>query len=117
MLRTGAIGAGVAAICCFTSFLVVLLGFAGLSSLVGGIDYILFPIMFASMGLTAYALYLRSGSPGSSPRTVIIVLVVALSTLLFWLEFKYALRISIAAAVMVAAYALYLRATTKPEAV
>ncbi len=109
LLRTGYTGTVFAAICCFTPALVVLVGFAGLSAIVGWLDYGLFPMLFASMGLIAYALYVRSGKKGASPNAVIIIAVAALSALLFWLEFRYALRISIAAAVAVAGYAYYLR--------
>ncbi len=115
MLRTGSIGVAIAAICCFTPALVVLVGFAGLSAIVGWLDYGLFPILFASMGLVAYALYLRSERKGPSPTAVIVALVVAVSALLFWLEFRFALRISIAAAVAVAAYAYYLRACVQRD--
>ena len=115
MLRTGSIGVAIAAICCFTPALVVLVGFAGLSAIVGWLDYGLFPILFASMGLVAHALYLRSDRKGPSPTAAIVVVAVALSALLFWLEFRYALRISIAAAVAVAAYAYYLRARVLRE--
>ncbi len=115
MLRTGSIGVAIAAICCFTPALVVLVGFVGLSAIVGWLDYGLFPILFASMGLVAYALYLRSGRKGPSPTAVIVVVVVGLSALLFWLDFNYALRISIAAAVAVAAYAYYLRACVQRD--
>ena len=115
LLRVGSTGAAIAAICCFTPALVVLVGFAGLSAIVGWLDYGLFPILFASMGLVAYALHLRSGRKGRSPNVVIVAAVVALSALLFWLEFRYALRISIAAAVTVAAYAYYLRACVRRE--
>ena len=110
LLRTGSIGAALAAICCFTPALVVLLGFAGLSAIVGWLDYGLFPILFASMGLVAYALYLRSGRKGPPPTVPIVAAVVVLSALLFWLEFRYALRVSVAAAFAVAVYAYYLRA-------
>ncbi len=113
LLRVGSSGATIAAICCFTPALVVLVGFAGLSAIVGWLDYGLFPILFASMGLVVYALYLRSDRKGPSPTVVIVAAVVALSALLFWLEFSYALRISIAAAVAVAAYAYYLRACVR----
>ncbi len=110
LLRTGYTGTVIAAICCFTPALVVLVGFAGLSAIVGWLDYGLFPILFASMGLIAFALYQRSGKKGASPNAIIIIAVAALSALLFWLEFRYALRISFAAAIAVAAYAYYLRA-------
>ena len=114
LLGTGSLGAAIAAICCFTPALVVLVGFAGLSAIVGWLDYGLFPMLFASMGLVAYALYLRSGNKGPSPTAAIVIAVAALSALLFWLEFRFALRISIAAAVAVAAYAFYLRAGRRP---
>jgi len=115
LLRVGSIGTVIAAICCFTPALVVLVGFAGLSAIVGWLDYGLFPILFASMGLVAYALYLRSGRKGPSPTAAIVVVVAAFSALLFWLEFRYALRISIAAAIAVAAYAYYLRACVRRQ--
>ncbi len=115
LLGTGSVGAAIAAICCFTPALGVLAGFAGLSAFVGWLDYGLFPMLFASMGLVAYALYLRSGRKGSSPTVAIVAAAVALSALLFWLEFRYALRIAIAAALAVAAYAYYLRACVRRQ--
>ena len=115
ILRTGIVGSVIAAICCFTPALVVFVGFVGLSAIAGWLDYGLFPILFASMGVVAYALYLRSGRKGRSPNVAIVALVVALSALLFWLEFEYALRISIAATLAVAAYAYYLRACVRRQ--
>ena len=113
LLRTGSCGTVVAAICCFTPALVVLFGFAGLSAFVGWLDYGLFPMLFASLGVVAYALYLRFDRKGPSPMVAIIAVVIALSAVLIWLEFRYALRISIAATVVVAAYAYYLRACAR----
>ncbi len=109
MLRTGAIGSAIAAICCFTPALVFLVGAVGLSAIVGWLDYGLFPILFASLGLIAFALHRRSGRQGASPKAIVIAIVVVLSALIIWLDFKYALRISIAAALAVAAYGYYLR--------
>ncbi len=109
LLRRGVAGTVIAMLCCFTPVLVILLGFVGLSAIIGSLDYGLFPILFASLGLIAYALYLRSGNRGPSPKIIIIMLVITLSALLFWLEFRYALRISIAATALVAVYGLYLR--------
>jgi len=108
-MKTGIIGTVVAALCCFTPVLVVLFGAIGLSAWLGGIDYVLFPALYASMGLVAHALYSRAGRVGARPTGYILAAVVALSALLFWLEFRFALRISIAAATAVAAYAYYLR--------
>lgn len=110
LVRLGLLGAIVAAFCCFTPVLVLILGAAGLSAIVGGLDYLLFPALFASLGVISQALYLRSGRKGPSPRSAIFVVVISLSILLFYLEFKFAPAVSVAAAVMVAAYATYLRA-------
>ncbi len=109
LLRTGLTGSVIAAICCFTPLLVVLVAGVGLSAIVGYLDYALFPILFAFLGVTAYALYLNAGNAGPQPRTFIVAAVIALSALIIWLEFRYALRISIAVAAAVAAYAYYLR--------
>ena len=108
-MKTGIIGAVVAALCCFTPVLVVLFGAIGLTAWLGWIDYVLFPALFASMGLVAHAFYLRAGKAGTRPTGYILAAVAALTALLFWLEFKFALRISVAAAAAVAAYAFYLR--------
>jgi len=115
LLRNGYIGSAIAAVCCFTPALIVLFGFAGLSAFVGWLDYGLFPMLFASMGVVAYALYLRFDRKGPSPTVAIVVAVAAISAVLFWLEFRYALRISIAAAIVVAVYAYYLRACVRRE--
>ena len=114
-LKTGVIGTIVAAICCFTPFLVVVLGAVGLSAWLGWLDYVLFPLLFASMGLLAYALHLRYGGPGPSPTPAIAIAVIALSALIMWLEFRFALRISIAAAAAVAIYAYYVWRQRKPQ--
>lgn len=109
LLITGIISSLIAAICCFTPLLVLAFAGAGLSGLVGGLDYFLFPLLFASLGLMTQALYLLSGKMGPSPKSIIIVLVAILSIFLFWLEFKYALRVSLLAVALVAIYALWLR--------
>jgi len=113
-LRRGLIGSVIAAICCFTPLLVVVVAGVGLSAIVGWLDYALFPLLFASMGVVAHALWLRAGKPGRCPKNVIIALVVALSVGLIWLEFRFALRISVAAALAVAAYAIWLRRVERP---
>ncbi len=60
LIRTGAIGVIVAALCCFTPILVVLLGAVGLSALTGYLDVVLIPAMIFFAGLTAYAVYRRN---------------------------------------------------------
>ena len=59
LLKTGIIGTVIAAICCFTPILVVLLGAIGLASLVGYLDYILLPLLGIFICITLYALILR----------------------------------------------------------
>ncbi len=108
LLRTGLVGSAVAAVCCFTPILVVALAGAGLSAIVGWLDYGLFPALFAFLGITAYALYLRAGRVGPSPKGAILAGVVLLSLLIIWLDFRFALRISLVGAAAVAGYALYL---------
>jgi len=109
LLRRGLVGSVIAAICCFTPLLVVVVAGAGLSAIVGWLDYALFPMLFASLGVVAHAMWLQAGQPGRCPKNLIVGLVVVLSALLIWLEFRFALRISVAAALAVAGYALWLR--------
>ena len=59
LLATGVIGTVIAALCCFTPILVVLLGVVGLSAILGWLDYVLFPALAFFIGLTVYALYRR----------------------------------------------------------
>lgn len=59
LLRVGIIGAIVAAVCCFTPVLVILLGVVGFSAVVGWLDYVLFPVLALFIGLAAFALWKR----------------------------------------------------------
>ena len=59
VLRTAIIGSVIAALCCFTPILVVLLGAVGLSALVGWPDVVLLPALALLLGITAYALWRR----------------------------------------------------------
>ena len=54
LLGAGIIGAAVAALCCFTPVLVLLLGAIGLGALTGYLDYVLFPALAFFVGLTIY---------------------------------------------------------------
>lgn len=69
-LRVGIGGTVIAAVCCFTPLLVVLLGAVGLSAALGWLDYVLFPALAFFVGLTIYALYRRRAtqSRASEPR-------------------------------------------------
>ena len=59
LLWTGGIGAVIAAVCCATPVLVILLGAVGLSALVGLLNYVLLPALAVFLGITAYALWIR----------------------------------------------------------
>ena len=50
--KTGIAGTIVAAVCCFTPALVVLLGAVGLSAAVGWLDYVLFPALALFLAMT-----------------------------------------------------------------
>ena len=69
LFRIGAIGAVIAALCCFTPLLVVLLAAVGLSAVVAYLDYVLLPALAVFVGITIYALVRRRrGSEGGSER-------------------------------------------------
>jgi len=57
VLKVGIIGTIVAALCCFTPILVVLVGVVGLSAIIGYLDYVLFPALGFFILLTLYALW------------------------------------------------------------
>ena len=65
LLKTGIIGAVVTAVCCVTPILVIAFGAAGLSAWVGGLDYVLFPLLAIFVLMIGYALHLRSDRLGS----------------------------------------------------
>lgn len=66
ILKTGIIGSVVAALCCFTPVLVVLLGAVGLSVWVGWIDSVLLPALVIFAGMTAYGLWRRQRTTACS---------------------------------------------------
>ena len=59
LLKIGIIGTVIAAICCFTPILVILLVTVGLSAILGWLDFVLIPALLIFMGITAYALWKR----------------------------------------------------------
>ena len=56
LLGVGIVGTLIAAVCCFTPALVLVLGVVGLSAVVGWLDYVLLPALGAFVGITIYAL-------------------------------------------------------------
>jgi len=60
MLKTGINGTVIAAICCFTPVLVILLSAVGLSAIIGWLDYVLLPALVIFLAMTGYALWKKS---------------------------------------------------------
>lgn len=58
LLTTGLVGSTVAAICCFTPALVLLLGALGVSAWLGWIDFVLLPALAIFVSMSGYGLYL-----------------------------------------------------------
>ncbi|MDH3690227.1 MAG: mercury resistance system transport protein MerF [Gammaproteobacteria bacterium] len=56
LLKVGIVGTIIAAICCFTPVLAVLLGSVGLSAAFGFLDYILLPALALFVGITLYSI-------------------------------------------------------------
>jgi len=56
LVITGMVGAGLAALCCFTPILVGLLAVLGLSAFTGYLDFVLLPALVFFLCLLAYAL-------------------------------------------------------------
>ena len=70
LLATGCTGTIIAAICCFTPALVILLGAVGLSAWLGWLDYVLLPSLAIFLCITAYAAFrlIRKPSTDKQPE-------------------------------------------------
>jgi mercuric ion transport protein len=68
LITTGAIGALVAAICCATPLLAVVLGAMGLSAWLAGVDYVVFAVLVAGIALVGLGLYRRHTETTSGHR-------------------------------------------------
>lgn len=79
----------------------------------GWLDYALFPLLFVSLALVAQALWLRAARPGPSPKIWAALIAVLLSVLIIVLEFRGALALTLLAAALTGAYALYLNRHAK----
>jgi mercuric ion transport protein len=66
LITTGAVGAVVAAICCATPLLAVLLGAVGLTAWLAKADYVLIPALLLCLGLIAFGLYRKRRRERSS---------------------------------------------------
>lgn len=68
-IRTGAVGAAIATLCCFTPLLVLLLSVVGLGAVTGYLDYLLLSVLALCLAMLAYGVYLhRKGPAGCPPK-------------------------------------------------
>ena len=116
LLKWGLGGALFAALCCFTPFLVVVVAGVGLSAWTGWLDYALFPLLFFCLAVVAQALWLRAGRVGPNPKLWATAIAAALSILIIWIEFRFALRITVGAFGAVGVYAFFLNKTNSKGA-
>lgn len=66
IFKTGIIGTVIAVICCFTPFLVIVLGAVGLSAWLGWLDYVLLPALAVCIAIMGYGFFLvrrRANNP------------------------------------------------------
>lgn len=63
LFRTGLVGSAIAALCCFTPALVILVSAVGASAVIGYLDYVLFPALAFFLAMTAYGLYRMKRPP------------------------------------------------------
>ena len=71
LLTTGIAGSIIAALCCATPVLVILLGALGLSAWLGWIDYVVLPVLAICVGIVVYALYRsRTSSPAEAKKDI-----------------------------------------------
>jgi mercuric ion transport protein len=66
LITTGAIGAALAAICCATPSLAVVLGGVGLTAWLAHADYVVMPVLFLGVALVGLGLFAAT-SPAASP--------------------------------------------------
>ncbi|GAW37197.1 membrane transport protein MerF [Roseovarius sp. A-2] len=108
MLKWGLGGALFAALCCFTPLLVFVVAGVGLSAFTGWLDYALFPLMFFCLAVVAQALWLRAGRRGPNPKLWATMIAALLSIFIIWVEFRFAIRITVGAFVVIGVYAFLL---------
>ena len=68
LLTTGIVGTVLAALCCFTPVLVVLLTGVGLSAAIGYLDVVLLPALGIFVAITLYALWRRQRGASTSSQ-------------------------------------------------
>ena len=108
LLKWGLGGALFAALCCFTPLLVVVVAGVGLSAFTGWLDYALFLLLFFCLAVVAQALWLRAGRWGPSPKLWATAVATLMSVCIIWIEFRFALRITVGSFLAVGVYAIFL---------
>ncbi|MFC1664889.1 mercury resistance system transport protein MerF [Pseudomonadota bacterium] len=63
LVTFGAVGTVIAALCCFTPILVVILTSVSLATWLGWLDYVLLPLLALFIGLTIFALFRNRLTP------------------------------------------------------
>jgi mercuric ion transport protein len=63
LITTGAMGAVLAALCCFTPLLAVILGAVGLTAWLAKADYVLLPVLLLCLALLGLGLYRKRLRP------------------------------------------------------
>jgi mercuric ion transport protein len=69
LFRTGITGSVIAAICCATPVLAVVLAAVGLSAWIGWTDYVVWPALAFFLGLTAWVLWRRRKATAADETT------------------------------------------------
>lgn len=67
LVRTGAIGAALAAICCATPLLAIVLGGLGLTAWLAKADYVVIPALLICLGLIGLGLHRRHNDASCAP--------------------------------------------------
>jgi mercuric ion transport protein len=64
LMTTGIVGAAVAAVCCATPLLAIILGVLGLTAWLAKADYVLIPALILCLALIGFSLYRRRPRQG-----------------------------------------------------
>lgn len=59
LITTGIVGAVIAAVCCATPLLAVVLGAVGLTAWLANADYVVLPVLILCVSLIAFGVYRR----------------------------------------------------------
>ena len=66
LIASGAVGAALAAVCCATPLLAVVLGGVGLTAWLANADYVVIPVLLLGVAVLGVGLYRRHVAPGAA---------------------------------------------------